>query len=494
MVSSTAGTPTARGARSVRDSQTLLTHAHKYSALLLLWLSVCSSACGGRTLGVHDAGVQADSTMDAIADAQDQPFCGDGNRDLSEACDGTDLDGVNCTSLGYQGGELKCTPTCSFDESGCFLCGDGQCALAENHALCPVDCMGVLQVAGSLFHSCARLTTGDVWCWGMNDYGQLGVGYTSENEPTPLAASVDGVAALSTFGSHSCALASNGGLSCWGTNFAGELGPGATDPYSATPVSVPGLDQMVEISAGCSFTCAVVADGTVLCFGSNQSGQLGGGTLGGSSASPIAVIGLSASVSVSAGGSHACALSDGGMISCWGSNSRLQLGNSSVGFSTTPLVVAFGGSASQVSAGESHTCVVDETGEVYCWGSNSRGQLGDGSWTDTAIPVAVLGLEGVEVVSMEAGADHTCVTTTEGEVYCWGSNDEGQLGDISQLDRPSAVAVAGLSNALGVSAASTHSCAWLADFTAYCWGSNWGKLGDGSTSERSLTPVRVSGL
>lgn len=317
--------------------------------------------------------------------------------------------------------------------------------------------------------------------------GQLGAGYTNERELAPVAAQISGVAEVSTFVCHTCALASAGGVACWGTSFSGELGP-ATTGDSSTPVAIPGLESAVSVSAGVELTCAALADGTARCFGNNMSGQLGGGSLGGTSADPVTVLGISDATSVFAGGSHVCAFRLGGTVSCWGANSCRQLGDGSTHSSIVPVDVDFPGVAVQVTAGDNHSCLLDDTGTVFCWGANSRGQLGDGTSVDASSPVMTL-VELTDVVAIEAGDKHTCVATAAGEAYCWGFNEEGQLGDGSQLDRSTPVPVTGLSNVLGVSTASKHTCAWLADYTAHCWGSS-----NGASDDRSLVPVRVIGL
>jgi len=393
-------------------------------------------------------------------------------------------------------------------------------------------------------HTCAVTTGNTVYCWGDNYYGQLGNG-TSENKswvPVKVADNVDAgfvngqVSQVSAGGAHTCAVtdAGTGGtVYCWGRNNYEQLGNPTTGGKSAMPVQVKAgaqgngdLSNVESVSAGSSHTCAVTTGGTVYCWGDNDSGQLGNDstTL---SRVPVKVVDENGfengQVSqVSAGGSHTCAVTDGGTggtVYCWGRNSYGQLGNGLPGFennSSVPVKVVDengfeNGQVGSVSAGYLHTCAVTG-GAAYCWGDNGYGQLGNkilGPDTCSGaplpncskVPVKVVdenGFENGQVESVSAGgssvaAAHTCAVTTGNTVYCWGRNNFGQLGNNSTpLSRvPVKVADnvdAGFENGQveSVSAGWSHTCA-VTDAgtggTVYCWGDNsFGQLGNGDES------------
>jgi alpha-tubulin suppressor-like RCC1 family protein len=166
-------------------------------------------------------------------------------------------------------------------------------------------------------------------------------------------------------------------------------------------------------------------------------------------------------------------------------------GASSISFK--PVAVSGLVNAIAVSVGKYHSCAVTESGSAYCWGKNDNGQLGNGSTSySQSTPVLVSGLS--NVVAVSAGGWHSCARTDSGQVLCWGDNTDGQLGDGSTSNRNTPVAVSNLSNVVQLTAGSSHSCALNGIGKAVCWGYNlYGQLGNGSTSN-SKTPVDVSGL
>src|SRR6266545_456566 len=206
-----------------------------------------------------------------------------------------------------------------------------------------------------------------------------------------------------------------------------------------------------------------------------------------------------------AGDYHTCALLQNGAARCWGLNSTGQLGDGSTTNSATPVAVVGIAGAAAVTSGGGHTCARFPDGTVECWGQNDVGQLGNGSTTNSATPVTVSGITTATVVS--SGYFHTCAVLQDGTVRCWGDNTYGQLGDGTTIIPPAVrggpstahsatpVTVSGISTAVTVSAADGfHTCALLQDGTVRCWGLNYsGQLGNGSTTDSS-TPVTVSGI
>lgn len=289
------------------------------------------------------------------------------------------------------------------------------------------------------------------------------------------------------------------------------------------PVTVlpPSPLAFTAIAAGNQSTCAVTAAGTPYCWGDNFFGQLGTGELGIGSGSrpswtpaavaPVAVSGGHSFTSIGSGSWHACGLTIDSDAHCWGkaSSARLgqpvpadapicevaqQSGTSRPACVPFPIPVlgalpAFG----ELSAGTLHTCGLTTGAEVYCWGGDHLGQVGDGggvtAYGITPVRVAL----DRSVASLSAGAWHTCAVTMAGEAFCWGSNITGQLGDGSTANRDRPVAVASEIPFASVSAGLDHSCALAEGGDAFCWGDNfYGQLGDGSHTSSTI-PVKVRG-
>jgi alpha-tubulin suppressor-like RCC1 family protein len=336
------------------------------------------------------------------------------------------------------------------------------------------------------YHTCGLTSTGAAYCWGRNDYGQLGDGTTTNRtSPVPVAGGLT-FQALAAGGYHTCGLTASGAAYCWGSNQYGQLGDGMqTDRGS--PVAVAGGLTFQALSAGDYHTCGLTASGAAYCWGNNSVGQLGDGTTN-SRSRPVAVAGGLTLRALSAGSDHTCGLTASGAAYCWGYNSYGQLGDGSTTNRTSPVAVAGGLTFQALSAGDYHTCGLTSTGAAYCWGNNAYGQLGDGTTTSRSSPVAVAG--GLTLRALSAGSAHTCGLTASGAAYCWGLNGDGQLGDGTTTSRSSPVAVAGGLTFQALSAR-FHTCGLTPSGAAYCWGNNaYGQLGDGTTSNRT-TPVAV---
>jgi alpha-tubulin suppressor-like RCC1 family protein len=312
--------------------------------------------------------------------------------------------------------------------------------LYDEVTLLPID--EVLQVSGGGYHTCALLHSGRIFCWGRNDFGQLGIGSVVEaREPQEvlLAGSYPDWDFVSAGYYHTCAIHRHGGLACWGANDRGQLGNGTTEGQ-LEPTVVTGLSsRATRVSTGRSHTCAVLDDGDVQCWGDDASGQIGNDTVtGGYTDVPMDVVGLSGeALAVSLGFLHSCALLSGGEVMCWGDNTEGQLGIGTTGTGgSTPVAVTLTAaastkaapSASNLSSGENHTCVLLVDGRIDCWGAGDSGQLGNGTGDNQPLPVDVTGLA-AGATAVSCGLAHSCALFETGTVHCWGDNGAGQLGN-----------------------------------------------------------------
>jgi alpha-tubulin suppressor-like RCC1 family protein len=406
--------------------------------------------------------------------------------------------GLGHTCALITGGAVKCW---GLNEDGQI--GDG----TTTSRLTPVSVLsltnGVTAIDAGESHTCAVAAGGALKCWGNNFYGILGDGtYTNRSVPGPVTGLSSGVSSISAGGEHTCALTNAGGVKCWGQNDTGELGDG-TITVSLVPVDVVGLSSGVVaieangVASGKSHTCAIVEDGKVMCWGTSDwySGYLGSGYQE-NETQPAGVIGTDNDIAnVFIGNVHTCALTSAGVAKCWGWNKDGQLGIGSFSQRLIPTdVTNLASGVKMLVAGFDHTCALTESGGVKCWGRNNYGQLGDGTTTTRMTPVDVVGLSS-GVASISANSQHTCAVTTAGGAKCWGLNYDGQLGDNTVTNRLAPVDVIGLTSGVSaIAAGGGHTCALTTGGGVKCWGSNmWGKLGDNTETERH-TPVDVIGL
>ncbi|MFP5363320.1 MAG: RCC1 domain-containing protein [Thermoleophilia bacterium] len=383
----------------------------------------------------------------------------------------------------------------------------------------------VAQVGAGLYHSCALLDTGvtpapagfAVRCWGFSGDGQVGYGNTTVigDDETPAAAGpVDLGAgrtakALALGDYHTCAVLDDGTVRCWGYGNEGQLGYGSRNhvgdnehPSDLGAVNIGAGRTATAITAGGNHTCALRDDGTVLCWGLGEFGQLGnGGTASiGDGELPgdrdHVDLGGQPAIAITAGAFHSCALLADGSVKCWGVGGNGQLGYAGTGAVLDPAEkpdpVDLGAPAKAITAGASHTCAVLADGSVRCWGLNDLGQLGYGNTVsigDNEAPSAVGPVDlgpGRTAIAISAGGEHTCVVLDNGSARCWGSGLYGQLGygnldTIGDNEPPAAVGPVDLGPAAGavaIAAGIYHTCARLEDRSVRCWGNGAdGRLG-----------------
>jgi alpha-tubulin suppressor-like RCC1 family protein len=350
--------------------------------------------------------------------------------------------------------------------------------------------------AGEFRHTCALGDDGRVWCWGENGLGQLGVAALAQN-PTPIGSSrAPTFADVSAGGTFTCARTASGAVECWGSGARGRLGNG-TAATSATPTAVSLSVPLFSLSSGWNHSCGIGGDegeGGV-CWG--EFPQVGGGP-GPIAWTPVSVPGAHSYLEITAGEGFSCGLGVDSLAYCWGMNFASRLGVDALSSSAEPVTVRDSIRFTRLATGGLHACGLASSGEIRCWGDNRAGQLGAGGTLDSsAAPQLVAG--GLSYTAVAAGSHSTCAIATDGEAYCWGANDAGQLGAPSSDTcggtpcSRTPLAVAGSLRFTLISVGDLHACGLAVDGTAYCWGKNdRGQLGDGTLVDRA-GPVRVLG-
>lgn len=332
-------------------------------------------------------------------------------------------------------------------------------------------------------HACQVLGNNSVVCWGSNVEGQLGTNTRVQTELNPVPVlGITNATSVTAGDTHTCALLATGAVSCWGNNSSGQLGNPIAN-FSLVPVPVTGITNAVAVAAGFNHTCAVLQGGSVMCWGSNASGQLGVAGSVSSTNTPLQVVGISNAVAVTAGDIHTCALLSTGQVTCWGDNSEGELGDGTNTNRPTPTTTVTGiTNATAISAGFIHNCALLSSGAVTCWGDDGNGELGNGTAGTTFNTPQSVKLGG-NAIGISTGWFHSCAVLSSGAAECWGSNDFGQLGDLSTSDTNSAVRVVFESNDLVqiASRGDAFTCAVSSSVGTLCWGlNNDGQLGTGA--------------
>jgi alpha-tubulin suppressor-like RCC1 family protein len=282
-----------------------------------------------------------------------------------------------------------------------------------------------VKVAASLRDTCALTASGEAWCWGFGQGGQLGNGQVTNSSVPVLVSAASPLSAIALGGSGllACAIGLDGAGYCWGPDGYGGLGNGST-VGSDTPVSVSGGLAFASLSVGDDHACGVTTKDVGYCWGDNEYGDLGNGAAGPSSVPGPVTGGLNFSM-LSAGLAHTCGLTMDGIAYCWGFPPAIGSAPIPNMPTDSPIPVSGGRHFTTISAGENFTCALDGTGAAWCWGQNEGGSLGNGTMTDSAEPVPVN--TSARFVAIWAGGS-VCALDAAGQAYCWGPNGAGQAG------------------------------------------------------------------
>jgi alpha-tubulin suppressor-like RCC1 family protein len=443
-------------------------------------------------------------------------------------------------------------PGGTIDAGACgHACGAG-------YACTPAGCANdVVGIAASATESCAVLAGGEVWCWGDNQLGSIGVrpgagdarcgDLLCRTEPTRVPG-IAGAARVAVGNHYACAVTKDGALWCWGGNAQGYLGHAPTtdercaraagtdagtageDPCAPAParVAFPVAVSVDAVAASAEVTCAHTSTKDVYCWGDNVFGAVGKSPPGGAVVTPTRVTAIASdALDVTIGGSygHVCARRGAfALVSCWGLNDHGELGHPratagdaacvfGVPCNPTPPFpdAKIGGTG--VAAGRGFTCVQKGDGTVACWGANDTAQLGDGESVDTGshpVPAAVPGL--VDIVAVEGRFETMFAIDGHAHVWSWGLSANGASGDgapsgiacAKGLCEPKARVIPELEGAIEIASSAGGGLARRIDGTVWAWGMNDvaqlghapGTRGDGTCDGKacSTVPVRVVGL
>jgi alpha-tubulin suppressor-like RCC1 family protein len=411
-----------------------------------------------------------------------------------------------------------------------------------------------LSVGG--YHACGITSASSLWCWGNNDYRQLGrTSPTRSGTPVRVdaGAATDGWQEVATGTRHSCGIRTDGQLWCWGFNEERQSGQTSGTYAAPSRVNDPGGltgTRWTAVTAGVSFTCALRDDGTLWCFGTGDAGQLGQNVASTTSAAPLRVGTRADWRAIDAGYTHICGIygpaAQRGHVACWGNNGgQDRIGDNGDVNRHVPTEVTDDGVIDwqRISAGDYASCALEATGQLWCWGSqyhvplgavspiptrygtavgidavsmgsfggclvdggapscwgyNLEGELGFPPSNGTGTPELIAGVTAADVVG--AGATFVCVHETGGTISCWGDRADGQLGDGVVGDPRAPVEVLGQHHPWqSVELGAEHTCGVTVAGATYCWGSNWGgQIGGGATLDapfyETAVPVAVAGM
>lgn len=348
-------------------------------------------------------------------------------------------------------------------------------------------------ISGAVTLSSNQLVT-SLWTWGDNSpNGQLGDNTTtSKSSPVQtIAAGIDWKSVASG-NDYMVAIKRDRSLWVWGLNTNGQLGTNNTTIRSSPVQTIAGGSVWVQASAGQAHTASVKTDGTLWLWGLNGSGQLGDNTSTSKSSPVQTVTGGSNWAQVSCGGEFTAAVKTDSTLWLWGLNDFGALGDNSVTKKSSPVQTVAGGSNwRRVACGTNYTAAIKTDGTLWLWGRNASGQLGDNTSTDKSSPVQTV-TGGSNWSQVACGANHTAAIKTDGTLWMWGNNGNGQLGTNNTTWQSSPVqTVAGGSNWAYVACGAFYTAAIKTDGTLWLWGGNdSGQLGDNTTVDKS-SPVQT---
>ncbi|MAD24671.1 MAG: hypothetical protein CMO44_10925, partial [Verrucomicrobiales bacterium] len=395
------------------------------------------------------------------------------------------LIGTECSNIDTCG---TCTSHTSKDTQ--YTCGN--CSISS---LSRDECKVIItSIDNGGRHSCSIDIDNSLYCWGWNGYGQVGDGtQTQRNTPTAVQMPSGKTAKQVSLGyGHVCAIMNDDSLYCWGHNMKGQIGDASNSNRNIPKaVQMPSGKTAKQVAAGGEHNCAFMNDDSLYCWGYNGHGQLGDGTTNHRSIpTAIQMPNGKTATQVTVGRWHTCVRMHDGSLYCWGYNGYGQLGDGTTISRYTPRAVQMpsGKTVKQVVGGYHHTCAIMNDDSLYCWGHRVGTSTDDNKNTPFLLTMPV----NKTTKQVALGEEHTCAIMNDDSLYCWGKNNYGQLGDGTTTDRTTPTAVQMPSGTVKqLSLGNRVTCIIMDDDSLYCWGkNNDGQVGDGTTTDRT-TPTAV---
>lgn len=377
--------------------------------------------------------------------------------------------------------------------------------VAASLIICSVSSAAALnRIAAGHDYTMAIKSSGTLFGWGLNDRGQLGdstaVSKSTPTQETTAASNWAIIAASIQFNAaglnHTAAIKRDGSLFAWGDNSFGQVGDGTSGNQRSAPTQeILAATNWVAVAAGENHTIAIRSDGTLWAWGRNNAGQLGDSTVT-NRATPMQIGSATTWMAVAAGGDHTLALRSDGTLWAWGDNNFGQVGDgTSANQRLSPVQIGSDTTWTAVAAGANHSVALQSDGTVWTWGLGTSGRLGHGNETSRLSPMRVAFAPANAWSSIAAGTAHTVAIRSDGTLWAWGDNTDGQIGDNTSANfrtLPTQEQSATPTTWVQAAAGLRHTVAVKTDGTLWAWGDNGsGELGDGTAAPK-LVPTSIT--